>query len=104
MLTCGACSAPISEIASYMWKNARNRLMTQSPSGHELLVKDPVTSEMHAPSPGELIKIPTLAATFREVAKHGKAGFYEGRVAEAIVERELVYQHKTEDYTNAAHS
>ncbi|KAK4704402.1 gamma-glutamyltranspeptidase / glutathione hydrolase, partial [Phenoliferia sp. Uapishka_3] len=80
--------APISEVASYMWKKARNRLMTQSPSGHELLITDPATGETHAPSPGEVIKNPTLAATFREVAKLGKKGFYEGRIAEAIVERE----------------
>ncbi|KAL8279882.1 hypothetical protein RQP46_007732 [Phenoliferia psychrophenolica] len=78
--------APISEVASFMWKKARGRLMTQSPSGHELLITDPTTGETHSPSPGEVIKNPTLAATFREVAKHGKDGFYKGRIAEAIVE------------------
>lgn len=29
---------------------------------------------------------PTLAQTFREVAEHGKAGFYQGRVAQAMVD------------------
>ena len=38
-----------------------------------------------APSPGELFKNPTLANTFRLLAKHGKAGFYRGQVSEALV-------------------
>lgn len=38
-----------------------------------------------APRPGELFYNPTLANTFRLLAKHGKAGFYEGSVAEALV-------------------
>lgn len=32
------------------------------------------------------MKLPNLAKTFRSVAEHGKAGYYKGRVAEAIVE------------------
>ena len=39
-----------------------------------------------APLPGQVIKLPYLAQTFREVAEKGKDGFYKGRVAEAIVE------------------
>lgn len=30
--------------------------------------------------------MPTLAATFRSVAKDGHAGFYKGRIAQAIVD------------------
>lgn len=56
-----------------------------------MLIVDPVTGESRAPGPGELFKNPTLAATFRSVAKHGKAGFYEGRIAEAIVERNYIF-------------
>lgn len=51
-----------------------------------MLIEDPATGKFHAPAPGELFKNPTLAATFRSVAEHGKKGFYEGRIAEAIVE------------------
>ena len=32
------------------------------------------------------MKNPTLANTFRSIAEHGKAGYYKGRIAEAIVE------------------
>ncbi len=39
-----------------------------------------------APLPGEVIKLPNLAKTFREVATHGKDGFYKGRVAQAIID------------------
>lgn len=39
-----------------------------------------------APLPGQIIQLPNLAKTFREVAEKGKDGFYKGRIAEAIVE------------------
>ena len=39
-----------------------------------------------APLPGQIIKLPELAKTFRTLAEHGKNGFYTGRIAEAIVE------------------
>ena len=38
-----------------------------------------------APLPGELMTFPTLAQSFREIATHGKDGFYKGRIAEEIV-------------------
>jgi len=51
-----------------------------------MLKKDPKAKDgCRAPKAGELFKNPTLARTFREVAKNGKAGFYEGRVAEELV-------------------
>lgn len=39
-----------------------------------------------APRVGQIMKMPNLAETFRTLAKHGKAGYYKGRIAEAIVE------------------
>lgn len=39
-----------------------------------------------APLPGQVIKLTTLASTFREIAAHGKDGFYKGRVAQAIID------------------
>lgn len=39
-----------------------------------------------APLPGQVIKHPELAKTFRTLVELGKDGFYKGRIAEAIVE------------------
>ena len=39
-----------------------------------------------APLPGQIIKLPNLAKTFKELVAKGKDGFYKGRVAQAIVE------------------
>jgi gamma-glutamyltranspeptidase / glutathione hydrolase len=39
-----------------------------------------------APLPGQVMRFPNLAKTFRALAEHGKDGFYKGRIAEAIVE------------------
>jgi gamma-glutamyltranspeptidase / glutathione hydrolase len=39
-----------------------------------------------APLPGEIFHNPNLAHTFRLLAKHGKKGFYEGPVANALIE------------------
>lgn len=51
-----------------------------SPNGDEMLLNG------KAPLPGQIVRLPNLAKTFREVATHGKDGFYKGRVAKAIVE------------------
>lgn len=41
---------------------------------------------MRAPAPGEVFKNPTLAHTFRALAKDGKDGFYKGDVAKSIIQ------------------
>ncbi|KAI6047734.1 gamma-glutamyltranspeptidase [Pisolithus marmoratus] len=43
-------------------------------------------AEEGAPLPGQIMKFPNLARTFRAVAEKGKDGFYKGDVAKAIVE------------------
>ena len=51
-----------------------------------MLKTDPKARDgKRAPLPGELFYNPTLAHTFRLLAKHGKKGFYEGSVAEELV-------------------
>ena len=51
-----------------------------------MLKKDPKAKDgCRAPKPGEIMSNPTLANTFRTLAKEGKAGFYAGRVAEELI-------------------
>ncbi|CAL8577507.1 hypothetical protein XPA_003332 [Xanthoria parietina] len=77
---------PVSELASFFWRNGEKAIKKASPNFGEILKSDPHAPDgKRAPLPGELMKNPTLANTFRLLAKHGKKGFYSGSVAEAIV-------------------
>ncbi|OAX44171.1 gamma-glutamyltranspeptidase [Rhizopogon vinicolor AM-OR11-026] len=71
---------PVSEIHSLSWQHSETLIRNASPNGDEMLLNG------KAPLPGQIMKFPTLAKTFRAVAEQGKDGFYKGRVAEAIVE------------------
>jgi gamma-glutamyltranspeptidase / glutathione hydrolase len=67
------------------WARSEARIKAASPNGFEMLKPDRAAADGHrAPRTGELMRNPTLAATFRLLGQHGKKGFYEGRVAEAI--------------------
>lgn len=51
-----------------------------------MLKKDPSAPDgVRAPLPGDIMKNPRLANTFRTLAKEGKKGFYEGRIGQEIV-------------------
>ena len=61
-------------------------LRNASPNFAEMLKKDPRAKDgCRAPAPGEIMQNPTLANTFRLLAKNGKKGYYTGQVAEALV-------------------
>ncbi|KAJ7186661.1 nucleophile aminohydrolase [Mycena filopes] len=74
---------PVSEIASHAWQESENLIKTASPNGAEMLLNG------KAPRPGQIMRFPNLARTFREVAAYGKNGFYKGRIAQAIVDLDL---------------
>ncbi|KAK7527354.1 nucleophile aminohydrolase [Phyllosticta citriasiana] len=77
---------PVSELSSTFWHNSEHTIRKASPNFVEMLKKDPSAPDgCRAPKPGEIFKNPTLANTFRLLAKNGKKGFYEGPVAEALV-------------------
>ncbi|KAK3316940.1 nucleophile aminohydrolase [Apodospora peruviana] len=77
----------ISEISSYYWVATEGELRGK-PNGVELLKKDPAAPKGYrAPRPGEIYKNRLLAETFRRLGRYGKTGFYEGPVAEAIVDQ-----------------
>ncbi|KAF8560254.1 gamma-glutamyltranspeptidase [Imleria badia] len=71
---------PVSEIHSHSWQRSEKLIQNASPNGDEMLLNG------KAPLPGQIMKFPNLADTFRALAEHGKDGFYKGRVANAIVE------------------
>ncbi|KAF8213164.1 gamma-glutamyltranspeptidase [Mycena galopus ATCC 62051] len=71
---------PVSEIHSLSWQNSENLIKNASPNADEMLLNG------KAPLQGQIVKLPNLAQTFREVATQGKDGFYKGRVAQAIVD------------------
>jgi gamma-glutamyltranspeptidase/glutathione hydrolase len=71
----------------------------------EKLAHDPDTARVFAPAGrpvalGERLRQPALAATLRRIASEGRAGFYEGPVAEAIVAKlnRLGGLHTLEDF------
>ncbi len=69
---------PVSPITARSWGRGIPKLRT-GPHFGELLI------DGKAPRAGEIWRNKNLANTFKEVVDHGKAGFYEGRVAEEIV-------------------
>ncbi|XP_013777162.1 uncharacterized protein LOC106461847 [Limulus polyphemus] len=70
---------PMSVIMSDVWgQNAY--LLEASRYGHELLL------DGKPPRAGEVMCMPSLAATLKELATNGKDGFYKGRIARRIIE------------------
>ncbi|KAJ5823443.1 Gamma-glutamyltranspeptidase [Penicillium robsamsonii] len=77
---------PVSELSSRGWNDAEQDIRNASPNFREMLKVDPSAKDgVRAPLPGEIMKNPTLAKTFRALAAEGKKGFYKGQIAEAIV-------------------
>ncbi|KAJ5390953.1 uncharacterized protein N7496_002021 [Penicillium cataractarum] len=77
---------PVSELSSNGWQKSEDNIRIASPNFREMLKKDPSAKDgVRAPLPGEIMKNPTLAKTFRTLAAEGKKGFYQGRIAEEIV-------------------
>ncbi|KAJ3326244.1 hypothetical protein HDV06_000120 [Boothiomyces sp. JEL0866] len=71
---------PISEISAKKWQDKENLLRRNLPGTTEFLPNGA------APIEGDLVRLPGLAKTFETLAEHGKAGFYSGEIAKAIVE------------------
>ncbi|KAF2224106.1 nucleophile aminohydrolase [Elsinoe ampelina] len=77
---------PVSELMGFYWGKSEQLLRNASPNFREVLKKDPNAKDgVRAPKPGDIMRNPTLANTFRRVAKGGKAGFYTGEIAEELV-------------------
>ncbi|ODN95355.1 gamma-glutamyltransferase [Cryptococcus wingfieldii CBS 7118] len=72
---------PEGELNAKQWQIAEGLLKGASDNWDEMTMPDG-----HAPRPSDVMTHATLADTFEAVAEHGHAGFYKGRIAQAIVD------------------
>ncbi|XP_066455227.1 glutathione hydrolase-like YwrD proenzyme [Eleutherodactylus coqui] len=72
---------PVSEVCAFQWNSTADKLQASNNKfGADLLING------KPPQHGQLFRNPSLANTFKELSKQGKKGFYEGRIAQAIVQ------------------
>lgn len=70
---------PVAEITAGLWSHSREMLAADPSSAATFLI------DGETPAPGQVFRNPDLAATLRRIAEQGRAGFYTGETAEAIV-------------------
>jgi gamma-glutamyltranspeptidase/glutathione hydrolase len=71
---------PVTPVTSYFWRQAARERLGQTPDGKEL------TIDGRGPLPGELFRNPGLGQVLQKIATGGKKVFYQGEIAQAIVE------------------
>ncbi|MCH2076873.1 MAG: gamma-glutamyltransferase family protein [Rhodobacteraceae bacterium] len=86
---------PVAPRVSFDWSEALENL---HPSAREF------TMDGRAPMPGEAFRAPRQAEVLRRIADEGRAGFYEGEVAEDMVAslRAAGGTHTLDDFANVA--
>jgi len=72
---------PVSEIIAASWWRAEARLQAHPDAARTYLI-----GGRRAPRPGEIFHQPNLARTLRQIAEGGRDAFYQGPIAEAIVQ------------------
>ncbi len=70
---------PVSPVIAGYWKAGATRF------GHDADFARTYLPAGHAPRPGDVFRNPQLARTYREIAEHGRDGFYRGRIAHEAV-------------------
>lgn len=71
---------PVAPVTSFFWQRAAERQLRSAPGGRELTING------RGPLPGEIFRNPGLARTLTAIAEGGKEAFYQGIIAEAIVQ------------------
>lgn len=87
----------VAPVVGAAWRDA-TALLAADPGARELFLPGGA-----APAPGARHRQPQLAETLRRIAREGAAGFYEGAVAEDMVERLRAAGgvHRMEDFAQA---
>lgn len=70
----------VAPLTAYFWQRGAEAQLRHALNGGELLM------EGRAPRAGEVFRNPNLARVLQQIATHGKKAFYEGPIAEAIVD------------------
>jgi gamma-glutamyltranspeptidase/glutathione hydrolase len=70
---------PVAPLTALSWQRGAENQLAKAPGGQEL------TIEGRGPKPGEIFRNPGLARTLLTIAEGGKAAFYQGAIADAIV-------------------
>src|SRR5947208_2531994 len=70
---------PVSDVIAASWMALTEKLAAEPDAAKTYL------PDGRAPRAGELFRNPDLAGSLRLIARHGPAGFYDGRTADAIV-------------------
>jgi gamma-glutamyltranspeptidase / glutathione hydrolase len=73
--------APVPEVIAGYWRAAEAKLAAHPESAKVYLIDGE-----RAPHTGEVFKNPALAATYREIAKHGRDAFYKGTIADKLAD------------------
>ena len=91
---------PVSPRIGRDWRLLKRRLVKDEDAARHFLFDD------EGPRTGQVVRLPALAETLKQVARDGRSGFYEGRVAEDMVAklRALGGFHTVEDFAATAAS
>jgi len=71
---------PVAPLTSYFWQRGAERQLKSAVHGSEMTING------RGPQAGEPFKNPGLARTFRRISEGGKKAYYQGEIAEAIVD------------------
>ncbi len=72
---------PVPEVIAGYWHASEKKLAAHPESAKVYLIDG-----KRAPHAGEVFKNPALAATYREIAKHGRDAFYKGTIADRLAD------------------
>ncbi len=71
---------PVAPLTAWFWQRSADRLLQKSLNGSEMLIGG------RAPVTGEIFRNPGMARTLRAISNSGKDAFYQGEIAQALID------------------